>query len=133
MTTDLHKSWISKAEAEGYSTRGFRAALVAYIKSMDGDEDFDLDRADVLEAIAQGRAIVPDAYRIDPERKTVEIVEVCVTYSIALHKLDRLASLANDLDAIGVEFLVTEIDKLGGTRVSDLAALIHRCVTNGKH
>lgn len=133
MTTDLHKSWISKATAEGYSTRGFRAALVAYIKSMDGDEDFDLDRADVLEAIAQGRAIVPDAYRIDPERKTVEIVEVCVTYSIALHKLDRLASLANDLDAIGVEFLVTEIDKLGGTRVSDLAALIHRCVTNGKH
>lgn len=133
MTTDLHKSWISKAMAEGYSTRGFRAALVAYIKSMDGDEDFDLDRADVLEAIAQGRAIVPDAYRIDPERKTVEIVEVCVTYSIALHKLDRLASLANDLDAIGVEFLVTEIDKLGGTRVSDLAALIHRCVTNGKH
>jgi hypothetical protein len=84
-------------------TVGFNHSLIEAM-------DYDIDKKE-LASLLKGNRIIPDAYRIDQERRTVFLFEVEDTNPISPGKLRKLSEIWYRLDCLDWEIRVFLIDR----------------------
>lgn len=108
MTTELHKSMVSKFVAKGFKTGGFWKAMRARFPGADG-ADMDLR--------AHGR-FVPDAWMITDDGAVI-LAEVGVTHPLSLRAFGEYIWFWFEMDCEGVDVVLFSMNS-GGVCAVDL-------------
>ncbi|MDR2239011.1 MAG: hypothetical protein LBE33_01030 [Zoogloeaceae bacterium] len=95
-------NWLLKKDKQ-ILTCGFNRSL---IEAMEHEVD-----KEELTHLLKGNRIIPDAYRIDREHRTVFLFEVEDTNTISPDKLKKLSEIWYRLDCLGWEMRVFLIDR----------------------